>query len=382
MEGIDDDKFLINFYLDDEFKFNQLVKKSSTIEDLKKIILLTLNLYSINYKMEYNDNDIGSFDNFTLHQLFLFSKKEEYDIKLTNISTLKKYESQNILISIIEGDCWVYIYKLLTMKWQKVCPTMSERLSFYYLQKFPYNCRYCHIVQRNQLIITGGIDNETTACYYDADTNAVVDLPKMKTGRQRHAMVALNNEDVFIIGGVNCKKVTKLNVEYEDYTEYPELKYTRKDSSVCVVNNKYLYVFMGYCDETGGVICNYEKLDVSAEPYTEKWKILPLNNYYSLTMPRTYCAVVWDNFDEKFLFFGGSYQSSSQATVVEFKEDNYQLVKSKYILPLKANFSETMFLRENEMSNYYYLFTTGSEHELIRFNPKDKKLEEIKKECM
>ena len=76
MEGIDDDKFLINFYLDDEFKFNQLVKKSSTIEDLKKIILLTLNLYSINYKMEYNDNDIGSFDNFTLHQLFLFSKKE------------------------------------------------------------------------------------------------------------------------------------------------------------------------------------------------------------------------------------------------------------------------------------------------------------------
>ena len=109
MEGIDDDKFLLNFYLDDEFKFNQLVKKSSTIEDLKKIILLTLNLYSINYKREYNDNDIGSFDNFTLHQLFLFSKKEEYDIKLTNISTLKKYESQNILISIIEGDCWVYI---------------------------------------------------------------------------------------------------------------------------------------------------------------------------------------------------------------------------------------------------------------------------------
>ena len=51
-------------------------------------------------------------------------------------------------------------------------------LSFYYLQKFPYNCRYCHIDQKNQLIITEGIDNETTACYYDADTNAVEDLLK------------------------------------------------------------------------------------------------------------------------------------------------------------------------------------------------------------
>ena len=40
------------------------------------------------------------------------------------------------------------------------------------------------------------------------------------------------------------------------------MKYTRKDPSVCIVNNKYLYVFMGYCDEIGGVICNYEKLDI------------------------------------------------------------------------------------------------------------------------
>ena len=61
------------------------------------------------------------------------------------------------------------------------------------------------------------------------------------------------------------------------------MKYTRKDPSVCIVNNKYLYVFMGYCDEIGGGICNYEKLDISAEPYTEKWKILPLNNFYILT---------------------------------------------------------------------------------------------------
>ncbi len=59
-------------YLDDIFQFNQLVKKSSTKEDLKKFILLTLNLYNINYKMEYNDHDIGGFDNFTLHQPFLF----------------------------------------------------------------------------------------------------------------------------------------------------------------------------------------------------------------------------------------------------------------------------------------------------------------------
>ena len=126
-----DDKYIINIFLDKEFKFNHLVDPMVKIEDIKSLILEKLGLYSLNYKMEYNDHDIGGFDTWTLKHMFLFSKKDEFDIYLTLNSTLKKYEKQTVLISYIEGDCWIILYKILSMKWLKVCPTMSSSLSFY-----------------------------------------------------------------------------------------------------------------------------------------------------------------------------------------------------------------------------------------------------------
>ena len=227
-EPKDDQKFIINFYLDKEHKFTDLYSPKTKIEDLKKEILLKLSIYSINYKMEYNDHDIGGFDDFTLNQIFLNKTKEEYDIFLTLISTLKKFEGQRVLMTFIQGESDIILYKIMSMKWLKVRPQFSSRIPF---QRFPYNSRSCHIMQSNQLVITGGIDNEKMACFYDADTNNVIDLPNMQHPRQRHTMISIGDNKVFIIGGVDSNKVTLLDVEFECYEDYPSMKYTRKDAS-------------------------------------------------------------------------------------------------------------------------------------------------------
>ena len=154
--------FVVNFYLDREHKFTEIYSPKTKIEDLKKEILLKLSIYSINYKMEYNDHDIGGFDDFTLNQIFLNKIKEEYDIFLTLISTLKKYEGQRVLMTYIQGERDIILYKIMSMKWLKIHPQFSSRIPF---QRFPYNSRSCHIMQSNQLVITGGIDNEKMACF-------------------------------------------------------------------------------------------------------------------------------------------------------------------------------------------------------------------------
>ena len=164
-EPKDDQKFIINFYLDKEHKFTDLYSPKTKIEDLKKEILLKLSIYSINYKMEYNDHDIGGFDDFTLNQIFLNKTKEEYDIFLTLISTLKKFEGQRVLMTFIQGESDIILYKIMSMKWLKVRPQFSSRIPF---QRFPYNSRSCHIMQSNQLVITGGIDNEKAEVIYDS----------------------------------------------------------------------------------------------------------------------------------------------------------------------------------------------------------------------
>ena len=249
-----DEKLLINIFIDKEFKFSQLVDPQISISDLKKIILTNTSIYSLNYIIEYQDREISGLEMLTLNQIFQNKKKDEYNLYLTLISTLKKYEKQTVLISYIEGTSEIIVYKVLSMKWLKIIPEMSNRLSFYETKKFPYNSRSCHILQTNQLIITGGVDNEYTSCYFDADTNSVIDFPKMKHPRQRHSMIYIGNNKVLIIGGSGSKKVTCLNIEFEDYEDLPDLNYTRKDASVCFVNNKFIYVFMGYCDEKGGII--------------------------------------------------------------------------------------------------------------------------------
>ena len=103
------------------------------------------------------------------------------------------------------------------------------------------------------------------ACFYDADTNNVIDLPNMNYPRQRHIMISIGDNKVFIIGGVDSNKVTLLDVEFECYEEYPNMKYTRKDASAAFVNERYLYVFMGIVDELKGVADNFEKLDIKEE---------------------------------------------------------------------------------------------------------------------
>ena len=84
---------------------------------------------------------------------------------------------------------------------------------------------------------------------------------------------------------------------------------------------------------------NYERLDITKNPFETKWKILPINNYYSLFIPRTYTAVTViknhnceeeeeaeDKPNEYFLFFGGSYNATAQSTVITFSEEKYKQI--------------------------------------------------------
>ena len=372
----DDARFVINIFLDKEHKFTDLYSPKTKIEDLKKDILLKLSIYSINYKMEYNDHDIGGFDDFTLNQIFLNKQKEEYDIYLTLISTLKKYEGQRVLMTFVQGQSEVILYKIMSMKWLKVKPQFSSRIPF---GKFPYNARSCHIMQSNQLIITGGIDNEKMACFYDADTNNVIDLPDMNYERQRHTMISIGDNKVFIIGGAGSNRVTLLDVEFECYEEYPSMKYSRKDASAAYVNERYLYVFMGISDELRGTADNFEKLDIKEDG--GQWKLLPINNFCGYKMPRTYCGLAYIKEENCFYFFGGSFNSTAQGTVMKMTEDKYEITKSKYTLPFNCVFDETSFLRPNELTCDYYLFTF-KEHQLIHFNSKSQTLEEIPQEWL
>ena len=108
-------QLLINIFIDNELQFTHLANPLSTLEELKQTILLKTSHYSINYKMEYNEVEISHLDKFTLFQIFNKVVKDEYNIYLTLISTLKQYENQKLLMTYKEGEQYILLYKMLSM---------------------------------------------------------------------------------------------------------------------------------------------------------------------------------------------------------------------------------------------------------------------------
>lgn len=364
--------FILNIYLDKEYQFTQVFNRKATLEDVKLNILHRLQIYSINYIIIYNDQEYTKFDKWLLKEIFLLPK-EQYDLYLTKLSTIKEEQSQKVLMTYIAGEKEIIIYKMISMKFSKAIPQINKLVSFADKGIIPFNSRCVNIINEKKLVITGGLEHRYTACYYDFDINFIVDLPKMKHPRERHSMVNVG-EKVFIIGGDCSKKVSCLNLEYEDYEDFPDMKLDRKDPAVCVVNNQFLYVFMGYSNDYGEVANNFEKLDISKSAYCDYWKLLPLNNMMGLKIPKVYSAVL--PVEKGFLFFGGSFKSTVDEWVLMMDEATFEFSKSGLKLPFKTSFVEKSFLKQFEGSEEYFLFTFGNQ--LIRFNKVLRVIDEIK----
>ena len=56
-------------------------------------------------------------------------------------------------------------------------------------------------------------------------------------------MVSIDDNKVFIINGSGSKKITCLNIKFEDYEDYLNITYITKYSFLCLVNNKFLYIY-------------------------------------------------------------------------------------------------------------------------------------------
>ena len=99
---------------------------------------------------------------------------------------------------------------------------------------------------------------------------------KLSIKRSYHTSLYYNNH-LYLIGGIGCNSLTKERFHLRECESYslskqswdtmPLLNYPRANASVCVVNNKYLYVFSGSnCDK---MLDSIEYLNIQA--YDKGW---------------------------------------------------------------------------------------------------------------
>lgn len=293
--------------------------------------------------------------------------------KVISIFLKKKLEqSQRVIISYIEGALEIYFYKVFNQRFDKIVPDKSKWIKF---EVFPYNSRYCNIKSENKIVISGGVDHEKMCCVYDYDINSINELPNMPTARQMHSMINIDDR-VFFVGGNHCKKVECLSLHFEDWTQYPDLNYDRREAGLGIIKgieNSYLYAFMGYSNTLGENCRHLERLDLNLDHDESKWQLLPIQNPQIFDYPYvTHLGIV--NYKNGFLLIGGIANTTCTRDVHYYDIENYSLERSIFKLPFEGAFAEKSMFTYDDKD--YYLFSFGT-YRLIKFDTKQNCLVEL-----
>ncbi len=199
----------------------------------------------------------------------------------------------------------------------------------------------------------------------------------MRTARQMHSMINID-ERVFLVGGDHCKKVECLSLHYEDWTQYPDLNYDRREAGLGIVQgteNTFLYVFMGYSNTLGETARNLERLDLNLDPDESTWQLLPIQNPRFFDEPYvSHLGVL--NFKSGFLFIGGIANTTCTRQVNYYDTEKYSLEKSIFKLPFECAFAEKSMFTYDDKD--YYLFSFGT-NRLIKYDSKQNCLVELMK---
>ena len=146
--------------------------------------------------------------------------------------------------------------------------TNSNKISSYKYKSSDYSIlntfnnftAYCNA--RNCLYFSGGENEQsndldkTSLKYNDflyidlstltEDKLNVNELPNLIEARTWHSMIFVPNKYIFIVGGSNTRTVELYDIDEKKLTKDSELNEIRCESTLCLVNNTYLYAFFGF----------------------------------------------------------------------------------------------------------------------------------------
>ena len=136
------------------------------------------------------------------------------------------------------------------------------------LSKFNHLSSVCNM--NNVLFISGGDEQKNNTgktkpinLFYSIDllkTNKIEELPALNTPRCFHSMIYIPKKYIFIVGG-GTLDVELYDVKKKEISIDSQMKETRNESTLFVMNNSFLYAFCGISPE-GAFLSTVEKCNL------------------------------------------------------------------------------------------------------------------------
>ena len=256
--------------------------------------------------------------------------------------------------------------------------TNSNKISSYKYKSSDYSIlntfnnftAYCNA--RNCLYFSGGENEQsndldkTSLKYNDflyidlstltEDKLNVNELPNLIEARTWHSMIFVPNKYIFIVGGSNTRTVELYDIDEKKLTKDSELNEIRCESTLCLVNNTYLYAFFGFVlhQEYNK---NIERCNLLKEK--RKWEYVNYQVKEGINLKLSFFGVTYFK-ENELLLIGGNDNDNDEKRfdyhyIIAQNEDEKDII-TEYDSELKENsivFREKLFhpIAENKAIN-------------------------------
>ena len=164
----------------------------------------------------------------------------------------------------------------------------------------------------------------------DLKTGIPKKLTNLITPRFWHSMIYIPNKYVFIVGGANTKTVELFDITTDKITIDSEMNELRGETSLCYINESYLYAFCGFKYQHN-YLKTVERCNLRAKKRT--WELIEISglemSYISFFTTGFYTEVLNGENHDSILFLGGNDTNGSgkclNERVYKFKNDRVEL---------------------------------------------------------
>ena len=227
-----------------------------------------------------------------------------------------------------------------------------------FISEIPSSCAWLNF--KNNLYISGGEINgkiSKSMLKYDPEKNNFEILPQIPDSKEFHSMCCDENDNIYLIGGLN-NTVLKYNINNQKWTTFKNKLVAQRNHPICLVKDNDLYIFFG-SDIYGGYVNSYEKTSIGG-----KSNFILYNPEQNINLEY---ACTFETIENSILFFGGRNENGALNTCWKFTPSTQKFELSSYKLGKPSYFHQCFF---SEIGNncFGYFSLENSEFVKINFN--------------
>ena len=265
------------------------------------------------------------------------------------------------LMSIDHKNCSIHIYNEFSNKIDEIKTDLKLPMHSSYINLPPY------------LYLSGGKVNgkDSTSLQkiqrIDQNNFKVEEIAQLKQGRSNHCTIYIQSINcLFFISGSRIKSCEKYSFTKEKMEAFPGLKVSREKCCACLINEKYLYVFLGFDRTKNKFETTIEKIFIND---AMSWETINLTGNQNILKKQNFACIPYEKDKQKgVIVVGGinSLRNETKETVFINLETNRADLFNQ--LPFNSSFTNSYFTTFGKYSCFNEMINISNEFNVVKFN--------------